>query len=263
MRAKLYRCSAVLSAIVMVMAGLIASGLAYLETRARWSGAPAPEVWRTQAKADDLLQIPGHEIAYWGDPGARYSKYATKAKRAPLAIVVHHTAVKPVQNLVSYGHQTDANRGGASFGYHFYIGRQGSIVQGAPLSRRTNHIKSKNHSNRTGVAAQLWSGNTISVSMIGGCDPMLRPDWNAWDRCRKEFLTRRQVDAGLAVIKAIREKYSLPCGEVYGHGDLQTDRQSFEGVTLSRLARQACIQSPAPGPTSAQPPSKQQTASGS
>ena len=32
----------------------------------------------------------------------------------------------------------------------------------------------------------------------------------------------------------------MKCEEVYGHGDLQFDRQNFEGVRLSRLSRRVC-----------------------
>jgi hypothetical protein len=42
------------------------------------------------------------------------------------------------------------------------------------------------------------------------------------------------------VIRALQARYGMRCTEVYGHGDLQTDRQSFEGYRLSRLARAAC-----------------------
>jgi hypothetical protein len=47
----------------------------------------------------------------------------------------------------------------------------------------------------------------------------------------------------------------MQCMEVYGHGDLQTDRQNFEGYRLSRLARAACdvpqVPVPRPGTTAA------------
>ena len=53
-------------------------------------------------------------------------------------------------------------------------------------------------------------------------------------------MTKAQLRAGLAVVRALQQKFAMKCGQVFGHGDLQYDRQSFEGVRLSRLARRVC-----------------------
>lgn len=215
--------------------------------RATWSGEPAPASWRQKANAADVFTVPGFDVAYWGKPDARYSKYATRKRRKPVAVVVHHTRAKPVKNLVIYGHRSDPSRGGAAFGYHFYVGRDGSVVQGAPLSRRTNHIKFSTNKQRRDTAKHLWSGNTIGVSLVGGCDPMFRPSLRAWHRCTEEYITEQQLKAGLAVVRALQAKFNMTCGAVYGHGDLQYDRQVFEGMRLSRLARRVCaIEKPKP-----------------
>jgi phage terminase large subunit-like protein len=211
-----------------------------LDGRARWSGEAAPQAWIKSAGSGDIFAMGARDIVYWGDPKAKYSRYATRSKRTPVAIVVHHTAVKPVQNLVNYGHISDPNRGGASFGYHFYIGRDGNIVQGAPLSRRTNHIKFKTNKMRREMARHLWSGNTIAITLVGACDPLMRPRWRDWGECSDEFVSKAQLEAGLAVIRALQFQFSMKCDEVYGHGDLQFDRESFEGLRLSRLARAGC-----------------------
>jgi len=232
-----------------------ASALHYLENRATWSGEAAPGAWRAAARDSDVLSLEDREVAYWGDPGARYSRYATRSAKPPVALVVHYTAAKPVKSLVSYGHMRDMGRGGASFGYHFYIGRDGAIVQGAPLSRRTNHIKFRTNPARTETARYLWSGNTIGVSLVGGCDGLMRPRWRDWRSCSAEFATPAQIEAGIAVIKALQARFGMRCAEVYGHGDLQTDRQNFEGYRLSRLARARCpvpeVPVPKPGMTAA------------
>lgn len=232
--------SAALSFLLLVVAALGWAVTWYMEGRATWSGGSAPDEWLQLAKAEDVFEIDGYPVNYWGDPKARYSKYATRKRRKPIGIVIHHTYVKPVKSLVAYGHVADANRGGASFGYHFYVGRNGHIVQGAPLSRRTNHIKFSTNKQRRGVAKHLWSGNTIGVSLVGGCDPLMRPDWRAWRRCTGEFITSRQLRAGLAVVRALQDKFAIKCEEVHGHGDLQFDRENFEGVRLSRLSRRVC-----------------------
>ncbi len=233
----------------LVVVGLLVTTLAipFFAARATWSGDSAPDSWTADLKQSERLEVQGREVAYWGDPEARYSRYATRKKRSPIAIVVHHTTARPVRALVDYGHVTDPGRGGASFGYHFYIGRKGSIVQGAPLSRRTNHIKYKTNPRRTGVARHLWSGNTIGVSLVGACDALMRPRWSALRNCSDEFVTKAQLKAGLAVIEALQAHFKIKCEEVYGHGDLQTDRLNFEGLTLSRLARDACSEDVADG----------------
>lgn len=232
--------SAALSFLTVVVFVSSVFVLIVLDGRATWSGGPAPAAWSEAANPDDIFTIPGREVVYWGDPEAKYSKYATRKRRRPVAVIVHHTSAKPVENLVKYGHISDPNRGGASFGYHFYVGRDGHIVQGAPLSRRTNHIKFSTNKQRRGIAKHLWSGNTIGVSLIGGCDPLMRPDWRAWSRCSGEFVTKKQLRAGLAVVRALQQKFEMKCDQVFGHGDLQFDRRSFEGVRLSRLSRRVC-----------------------
>ena len=235
--------SAASSALSWLTIFFIAGGFAFqkfLDGRARWSGEAAPKAWIAVASLDDRIALEGRQIAYWGDPEARYSKYATRSKKKPIAIVVHYTLAKPVKSLIDYGHRRDMGRGGASFGYHFYIGRDGAIVQGAPLSKRTNHIKFRTNPRRTETARYLWSGNTIGVSLVGGCDPFMRPNFRTWRHCSEEFVTEKQLQAGLAVISALQARYGMRCREVYGHGDLQTDRQHFEGYRLSRLARAEC-----------------------
>jgi hypothetical protein len=216
----------------------------HLEGRARLAGDPPPQAWREQAAAEDALSVAGHDIVYWADPEARYSVSGSKRGKKPVAIVIHYTAPKPVLRLIAYGQRPDFSRGGHAFGYHFYIGRRGGIAQGAPLSKRTNHIKSARRSQRRQLARHLWSGNTIGVSLVGGCDPLLRPNWRRWHMCGDEFVTRRQLTAGLAVIRALQEKFDIPCDQVFGHGELQHDRAAFEGATLTALARDACA---APG----------------
>jgi len=212
----------------------------HLDGRARLISVAPPVDWRAAAKPEDLLEVPGRRIAYWGDPTARYSVSGSKRQKKPVAVVVHFTGARPVLDLVAYGHRRDFSRGGHAFGYHFYIGRGGGIVQGAPLSRRTNHIKSSRRSQRRSAARHLWSGNTIGVSLVGGCDPLLRFNWRRWRQCSGEYVTNAQLRAGLAVVRAIQARYGIPCSQVYGHGDLQRDRATFEGALLTALARKTC-----------------------
>jgi hypothetical protein len=201
---------------------------------------PPPANWREMAPAHDVLAVEDREIIYWGRPNARYSGYATRYKRQPVAIVVHHTVPKDPLALVNYGHNSDPARGNASFGYHFYIARDGRIFQGAPLSRRTNHVKYFENKNRTGTAKHIWSGNTIGVSLVGACDPWRSPLEGKLFQCAEETISNAQLEAGLAVVKALQVRFGMDCKEVWAHGELQVDRQTFEGESLTKLARAQC-----------------------
>ncbi len=232
--------SSAVSLSLFIMALLATWAVSFLNSRARLALEPAPVAWAETAQDGDRLDVSGHEIAYWANPEAGYANVASKRKKKPVAVVVHYTSVKPVLKLVEYGHRKDFSRGGGSYGYHFYVGRGGGIAQGAPLSKRTNHIKSKRRRQRTKTARHLWSGNTIGVSLVGGCDWLLRPNWRRLTTCTGEYVTPQQLEAGLAVIQALRSRYNIPCEAVFGHGELQTDRATFEGQTLTLLARNTC-----------------------
>ena len=234
------RTAGIFSHAVFVLALAVSAAVVFLAGRARLEPVAAPPAWAARAEATDRLRVPGHSVAYWGNPDAPYGFVATKRKSKPIAVVVHFTRVKPVLRLVSYGHGRDFSRGGHAYGYHFYVGRGGGIAQGAPLSKRTNHIKSKRRPQRTRTGRHLWSGNSIGITLVGGCDWLLRPRWRRFYTCAQEFTTERQLRAGLALIRALQAQYGIDCGEVYGHGELQTDRASFEGATLTRLARTTC-----------------------
>ncbi|MGF1649039.1 MAG: peptidoglycan recognition family protein [Hyphomicrobiaceae bacterium] len=188
-----------------------------------------------------MLDVPGRAVVYWGRPDAPYSVYATRGMQKPRAVIVHYNVPSPVLSLVKYGHRSDPARGGASFGYHFYISQTGRIVQGAPLSRRTNHIKSTGNSARTDVGRHLWSGNTIGVSLVGACEPRSASGTGTYD-CLREKPTPAQIAAGLAVIEALQARYQMACDAVFGHGELQTDRKPFEGAALTTAARGACLE---------------------
>jgi hypothetical protein len=196
-----------------------------------------PAEWKARAVASDVLTVPGFDVAYWGRPDVSYGKRVTEHADKPVAVVVHYTDDRPILNLVKYQHNGDSDRGG-SYGYHIYIDAEGHVAQGAPLSVRTNHIKPKDAPQRKSAAHHLDSSNTIGVSLVGACrSPALSP---ITYRCSSETISEIQMSAGVAAVTALQALYGIPCGEVYGHGDLQTDRHEFEGTTLSSLVRSNC-----------------------
>jgi hypothetical protein len=193
---------------------------------------PGPADWVATAKPGDKIEIPGLAVSYWADPSARYSVTANAVASKPLAIVVHHTSVQPILDLVRYGHRYDEERGG-SFGYHVYVDAAGRVVQGAPLSKRTNHIKPPGHAARTGVAYDVSNANTVSVTMVGAC----RSTGAVTDFCREETLTPEQIEAGVIVVTWMMARFQISKDRVFGHGELQSDRASFEGSTVVRAVR--------------------------
>lgn len=199
---------------------------------------PPPHAWREAARGSDVLAVPGTPIAYWGRIDAPYGDRVTRHAKAPLAIVVHFTDETPAVTLVEYGHRADPHRGNAAYGYHFYIDRAGRVLQGAPLGVRTNHVKPSHAGERVGATTHLDGSNTIGVALIGACrSPPLSP---ITYRCPSDQPTAAQVASGLAVVAALQQRFSMPCTAIYGHGELQTDRKSFEGQTLTERQRRRC-----------------------
>ncbi len=200
--------------------------------KTEWIEQP-PQAWRNKASKKDLLYVPGYQVAYWGNPKAKYS---SKPHLKFRAIVTHYTIDRPALNFVKYGHSYDKKRGG-SFGYHFYVDRDGNIYQGAPLSRRTNHVKPPSHKQRRKIARYVSNSTAIGISFVGGCAKTA--DIKKW-RCLHERTTKAQIKAGVAVAQALQKRYGLKCSAVFGHGELQHDRESFEGKELAAAIRRRC-----------------------
>lgn len=198
---------------------------------------PGPAKWRAAARPGDVLAVPGYTVAYYGNPKAPYGVAATRVKQRPIALVIHHTADAPILKLVQYGHNADHERGGGSYGYHFYIDRDGRIAQGAPLSRRTNHIKPPDSPKRTRVAAKAANWNAIGVALVGACK--VKPKSGITERCEREVVTPAQNEAAAAVVAALLAAYRIPGTSVWGHGELQSDREPFEGKSLAMATREA------------------------
>lgn len=197
-----------------------------------------PDAWIKQAGPGDVFSVQGLRVAYWGNPNATYGKTATQAAEPFKGIVIHYTSRRPIMNFVKYQHNGDESRGG-SFGYHIYISRAGDTIQGAPMSARTNHIKRVGHRQRTGIARDWSSANTIGISMVGACEPMSKA---MTSRCARESLTPEQLEAGLAIVRAVQQRYGLSCTAIRGHGELQHDRASDEGLTIATSIRASCGQ---------------------
>ena len=170
----------------------------------------------------DVFTAEGLNIEYAGDPTFVYGQTATANAQPFIGIVGHHTAPDNVNSLVNYGKTIDQARGGA-FGYHFYVGRDGRIVQGAPLTKRTNHVSAPGRSpRRSSPGGNLSNSNSIGVSMIGGTPG------NA---------TEIQITTTVRLMQAIMRHFNIPNTSVFGHGELQTNRQAEECMAAVRRVR--------------------------
>ncbi|MEQ8822739.1 MAG: peptidoglycan recognition family protein [Filomicrobium sp.] len=207
-----------------------------------------PVDWRDDPR--DVLTVPGYHVAYWGRPmgdknlvsalaskRVEYGRKVSREAKPYRGVVIHYTRPRPAVQFVKYQHNGDRKRGG-SFGYHIYISKEGSIIQGAPLSVRTNHVKRVGHRHRkVGIAKGMDSRNLIGVSAVGACNVAGRAITSictGWDA------TAAQEAATIASIKALQDRFDLPCQNVWGHGELQHDRRSYEGTELAERMRAEC-----------------------
>ena len=165
------------------------------------------------------MRLSDLQIIDQSDPNFVYGRSASRNAQPFSGLVVHHTADKPIENLVNYGKTIDQQRGGA-FGYHFYVGKDGQIIQGAPLDKRTNHIKPPKHRQRKGVAG-ISNANAVGITLVGG----------------EHGATPAQRDAAARLGQALMAEYGIGADNVFGHGDLQHDRQHQEGAEVVALLR--------------------------
>jgi LysM repeat protein len=136
-------------------------------------------------------------------PRGTWSKYKMKSNVNPMGhikkITVHHTTVpdnidkmSDIQylNIIEKTHQ---KKRWASIGYHYIIGRDGTIYQGRPIKYQGAHVSGAN-------------SNNIGVSLIG--------DFN------KKLPNSTQLNSLNTMLGYLRKKYQLPATKVYGHKHL-------------------------------------------
>jgi len=159
------------------------------------------------------VDLSGLNIEDRSNPNFVYGELATKNAQAFKGIVFHHTSTASLDNEVAYGKTIDKERGGA-FGYHYYIDRDGKVVQGAPLDKRTNHIK-------PGSKTGLTNANALGVSLVGA----------------KDGATPEQLAAAKKLGTAFGDSNNIDPKNIYGHGELQKDRMATEGVAAADQLR--------------------------
>lgn len=170
----------------------------------------------------------GLQIEYRGKDSCPYGKSATRNRKAFEAIVVHHTGRSHSTDwYVQYQIDGDPGRGGHHFGYHFYIAPDGDIIQGAPLTKRTNHVRGSNANVRVNFGRHANNTNAIGITCA-----------RAGYRSRGFSPTAAQIRSLEALTIALCDQFDIDFSQIYGHGDIQTDRRSLkEGQSAARKMR--------------------------
>lgn len=92
-------------------------------------------------------------------------------------------------------------RGFSDIGYHWYIGRDGTILKGRDESKIGAHTTGHN-------------AHSIGVCYCGGCPPRSVKDWN------KKFKDTRTQQQRAAIIRLCRElKSRYPSATLHGHNE--------------------------------------------
>lgn len=211
-----------------------------------------PDEWRMKAKPGDVLTAPGMRIAYWGRPAGEknshsysgtvdYGTEVTKRKKPFRGVVWHYTAREPVINFVKYQHNGECGRDRCGqFGYHFYIARDGSVIQGAPLSVRTNHIKRMGHRQRTRIGAWLDGSEALGISLVGACKPKQMKDRAITSNCVGWDATPEQTASAMMLAREVNKQLGISRCAHFGHGELQNDRRDYEGTEIAQAVRRGC-----------------------
>lgn len=167
------------------------------------SGPPVPA--EPGDVTSGLYRAPGIEIEPRVKADAPYMRRARDVAGIR-RIIMHGDVSESVDNLVRYGQRVDKARG-FDPNYHFYIGRDGRIVQGVPLDRRANHTRGNN-------------SDTIGI-VVAGADGGKMP-------------TAAQEAAAKRLIASLGKTFRIDPKNVIGHGELQPGRRhKMEGGTIA------------------------------
>lgn len=154
-------------------------------------------------------------VMYRGSTSVPYSD----ARPRPFSMIVFHdpgSSQCDTSAMLAYGQTYDKKRDGM-FGYHFYIARDGTIYQGAPLTKRTNHVSGSYR--RTKL--QYSNSSAIGISLM--CGHMKIPE--------------AQLNAAVRLGHLLQVAYAVPSNRIFGHGELQFNRLPNEGIVAARATR--------------------------
>jgi hypothetical protein len=135
---------------------------------------------------------------------SKWSKYKIKGNIKAMGkvnkITVHHTDDGPalskmtdVQFLRAIENHHRNTRKWACIGYHYIIGRNGTVYEGRPAKYQGAHARSNNP-------------NNIGISLVGDFD--------------KAMPAKSQISSLESLLTLLRKKHKVSSSKVYGHGHL-------------------------------------------
>ncbi len=187
---------------------------------------PSPPLeLRMSADGAIAFSFGDQEICYRGRSSCEYGRLATKAKEPFCAVILHHNPPhRSLDWLIDYQLKGDETRGG-HFGYHFYVVDDGRVHQGAPLTVRTNHIKGLGYKVRKDFGKIAENRNSIGVTCVGA------------ERPEGFVPTRLQKAATISLVRSLSHTFDIPIENVFGHGEIQSDRRYQEGASIAAYIR--------------------------
>lgn len=148
------------------------------------------------------------------------SKTAKKAR--PLGpvqgIIFHHTAGTTVEGAME---ALNSRRLSANY----IIDADGTIYQSYPAGMAARHMREPGDKYRTDASAltgQYGNANFLGIEVVGLDDTHITP---------------AQVDAAQQLGMALSTQYGFPAQNIWGHGELQSNKQSAEGMTIVNAIR--------------------------
>jgi predicted chitinase len=139
---------------------------------------------------------------------SKYKKKGTPLKSQKY-FILHHTAgrgsAQDVINILN-------NREEGALGVQYIIDEDGNLFRGLPAGTVGAHVSGKN---RRGGPSDLSNSNTEGVEIVGADDTKI---------------TLNQCRTALKLIRSLGYSKS----SVYGHGDIQSNKQRSEGATCKR-----------------------------
>lgn len=180
---------------------------------------PSTPEEKRSASAHVMTTLNDLEIINKSDANCPYGKSATRYKKPFEAVVVHHTSPRfDTLWYINYQIEGDSERGG-HFGYHFYVSPEGIIYQGAPMDKRTNHVSSTAHRYSFGERAKNANAIGVVCASVNGAP------------------TTKQFEQAYRLIQALCNKYQISSKNVFGHGEIQSNREANEGRALAKKIR--------------------------
>lgn len=174
----------------------------------------------------DMFNSPGLPVKYEAQPGQTFGIDATRNAQPLQNLVAHHTGGPTLDGALTRARQGGPFGAGPNFGYHFYIDTDGTVVQGAPMDARTNHVMPPGSAQRTG-RDDISNNNSVGVSFVGSGNP-----------------NDRQLAAAQNLSRSLMQQYGIQPQNVVGHGEIQNSRQAGEGMPLVNALRAGPAQEP-------------------